>query len=127
MQILSGNDNFFIQVVKGVITALVITLLGVLIFAFVLSVTSLSNQVIKPVNQFIKLLAVFFGCFLSVKDGKGFAKGGLIGLLSSILSVLIFGLIAGSFTSFLGVLIDVAFGFLMGGISGIISASVRKY
>ncbi len=127
MQILSGNDNFFIQVVKGVITALVITLLGVLIFAFVLSVTSLSNQVIKPVNQFIKLLAVFFGCFLSVKEGKGFVKGGLIGLLSSILSILIFGLIAGSFTSFLGVLIDVAFGFLMGGISGIISASVRKY
>ena len=77
MQILSGNDNFFIQVVKGVITALVITLLGVLIFAFVLSVTSLSNQVIKPVNQFIKLLAVFFGCFLSVKEGKGFAKVGL--------------------------------------------------
>ena len=51
------------QIVRGVVTAVLITLVGVLVFAFVLSVTDLSDSVIKPVNQFIKLLSVFLVVF----------------------------------------------------------------
>ena len=113
------------QVVRGVIIAILITLLGVLLFAFLLSVTNLSDKVIKPVNQFIKLLSVFFACFLTIKEDKGFIKGGVIGIISSVLCLLIFALISGVF-NFFTCLIDVICAFIMGGLSGVITVNVRK-
>ena len=113
------------QIFRGVVTAVLITLVGVLVFAFVLSVTDLSDSVIKPVNQFIKLLSVFFGCFLSVGRERGLIKGGLIGLLSAVFSVLLFALISGSSISWITVLIDSLFGTAMGCVSGVITSIIK--
>ncbi|MBE5742798.1 MAG: TIGR04086 family membrane protein [Clostridiales bacterium] len=115
----------FSQVLRGVVTAILITLISVLLFSLVLSLTNLNENVIKPVNQFIKLLSVFFGCFISVRGEKGFIKGGLIGLISSILTVLLFSLLSGGINWF-GVIIDIVCAFLMGAISGAISVNVRR-
>ena len=120
----SIKESFFSQVVRGVVTAILITLIGVLVFSFVLSVTNLSDGIIKPVNQFIKLLSVFFGCFLSVRGEKGFLKGGLIGLISTLLTVLIFALLTGGI-NFLSIIIDVICAIIMGAISGAIKVNVK--
>ena len=120
----SIKESFFSQVVRGVVTAILITLIGVLVFSFVLSVTNLSDGIIKPVNQFIKLLSVFFGCFLSVRGEKGFLKGGLIGLISTLLTVLIFALLTGGI-NFLSIIIDVICAIIMGAISGAITVNVK--
>ena len=90
MEKIIGRGSFLGQIVRGVVTALLTTLVSVLVFAFILSVTNLSDGVIKPINQIIKVVSVFLGCFLWVREDKGFVKGGLIGLISAILTLLIF-------------------------------------
>lgn len=121
------TKNNFSQVLRGVISAMLITLIGVLLFAFILNFTNLSDGVIRPINQIIKLLAIFFGCFFSVKDDGGFFKGGLIGLLSTLFTFLLFGLISGGLSFGIGLLIDLVFGFLMGAISGVITLRIRRF
>ncbi|MBR2337414.1 MAG: TIGR04086 family membrane protein [Clostridia bacterium] len=126
MRIINSENGFLMQILKGVITALIITLISVLIFAFILNVCNLSDKVIKPVNQFIKLISILLSCFVSVKRERFLLKGGLIGFLSAILSALLFALIAGAVTSWLTVFIDVAFGLLMGALSGLIVGKIAN-
>ncbi len=118
--------NVYKQVLRGVITAVLITLACVLIFALLLDVTGMSESVIRPVNQFIKVLSVFAGTVLFVKGEKGWLKGLLIGLISSLLSSLLFGLISGGASFGLSMLIDVLFGAAMGVISGVISVNLPR-
>ena len=118
--------KFASQVIRGVVTSILATLIGVLIFAFILSVTNLGDGIIKPINQIIKLIAVFLGCFLSVKGEKGFLKGGLIGLLSTLITIVLFAILSGGIASVLVVLIDCVCGLIMGALSGAISVNVKK-
>ena len=115
------------QIFKGVVIGILITLVSVLIFAFILSVANLSDKVIKPTNQFIKTLSVLFAVLLSVREGKFLIKGGLIGLLTAFFTVLLFTLIAGSNITFLAIVIDLAFGFLTGLISGALISKILKW
>lgn len=126
MEKIIGRGSFLGQIVRGVVTALLTTLVSVLVFAFILSVTNLSDGVIKPINQIIKVVSVFLGCFLSVREDKGFVKGGLIGLISAILTLLIFSLLAGGVNSWGSAIIDLICGFIMGGLSGVISVNLPR-
>ncbi len=120
------NGGFLKQVVTAVVLAIGITLASVLVFAFILRVTPISEGVIKPVNQGIKLLSIFVACMISVRGEKGFLKGCLSGALATLLSILIFGLISGGAPSFIGFLIDFICGAVMGGLSGAISVNFRR-
>ena len=95
-----------------------------LVFALVLSLTDLGDGVIRPVNQFIKLAAVFCGVVISVKGEKGFLKGLAIGLAATVLSFLVFGLIGGGLSFGWAILIDLVCGAVMGGLSGAISVNL---
>ena len=119
------GQGFLGQFIKGVITAVAVTLIAVLAFALVLSLTNLSDGIIKPVNQFIKLASVFCGAAVAVKDDKGFPKGAAIGAASSVLTFLVFGLIGGGLSFGAGLFIDIACAAVMGGLSGAI-AIIRK-
>ena len=116
------DKGFAYQIFKGVVTSVLVTLVGVLLFALILSFVDLSEAVVRPVNQFIKLSAVFLGCFLNVKDEGIIIKGGLIGFLSTVFCFLLFCLIAGGFSSWVGFLIDLLFGVVMGVISSLITS-----
>lgn len=124
------KDNFFDrfagQIIKGVIVGVAITLAGTLIFALLISIASISDAAIKPINQFVKLLAIFGGCALSVKGEKGYLKGAIIGGLITVASYLLFGLIAGALSSFVSLIIDLACGIIMGLISGAISVNIPR-
>lgn len=120
----TGYDGFVAQILKGVITALCITLVSVLCFALILNLTSLGDGVIKPVNRFIKLAAVFCGACVTVKGGKGFLKGSIIGLSATVLSFLIFALIGGGFDFGWNIFIDVICGTISGGLSGAVAVNL---
>lgn len=123
MEKLNG-ETFLGQFIKGVITTVAITLVCVLVFALVLSLTDLGDGVIRPVNQFIKLAAVFCGVVISVKGEKGFLKGLAVGLAATVLSFLVFGLIGGGLSFGWAILIDLVCGAVMGGLSGAISVNL---
>ena len=105
--------------------AVISALALILIFALVISLASLPESAVKPVNQFIKVISVFFGCILAVRGGMGWIKGVLRGLLFTAVIYLVFGLIGNEF-KFAPFLIDLIFCAVAGLISGIISVSVKR-
>ena len=110
---------------RGVSLAIIICLAAVLIFALVIQFTGLPESVIMPVNQFIKVLAIFIGCFFSLRGSKGWLKGGLVGLIAGGLTFLLFALLGG-FPSGLRILWDLLFCVGVGILSGIISVNLKK-
>ena len=121
-----SSTKFIPSVLKGAFTALITTLIAVLIFACIINATSLSSGVIKAVNQFIKALSVFLGCMFCVKEDRGLIKGLFIGALFSLLTVLVFALITGGFNQTQSVIIDLVFLTVVGAICGIITVNIKK-
>ena len=114
------------MVVSGILKGMIFSLIAVLVFSFIVQLFSLGDNVIHVVDQFIKSLAVFIGCFFSLKGRGGWLKGLLTGLFVFVLTYLIFGLIAGAKVFTWSFLIDAVFGAVIGLISGIIAVNVRK-
>lgn len=123
---LKDNKGFILSVISGTFIAVISTLIGVLIFAGVIKISDLSYGVIKPVNQFIKVLSVFLGCFFGIKGNKGLIKGILIGVLSTFLTYVIISIMGKETLFSLAFLIDIIFSVIIGGIVGIIVVNIRR-
>lgn len=118
---LSGNKSFG-TILKGAIYALIISLLGILLFAFIIKLTSLSDNLIKPINQIIKVVSIMFGCFFAFKKNneKTLIKGLFIGILYTVLAFLLFSALNGSFNFSKTIFVDILFGGVVGIISSIV-------
>ena len=117
-----------ISVAKGVMVAVCISLVLVLLFAFLLKFTNIPESTIKPVNQVIKGLSILIGVFVGLKRKKelGLVSGLLIGLIYTIAAFLVFSCLGGVFAFDLTLLTDLLFGAVMGAICGIICVNLKK-
>ncbi|MBR2968837.1 MAG: TIGR04086 family membrane protein [Clostridia bacterium] len=113
-------------VLKGVLIGVSICLAGVLVFAFVLKFTSLSQFWIKTVNQIIKLIAVTVACITSVRGKRGFLKGAVVGFGVVFVTFFLFGLISGGLSFGWGTLLEAVYGILIGLIGGILAVNLKK-
>lgn len=122
------NNNSILAVLKGSIIALVISLLSILAFAFIIKLTGLNDNLIKPINQVIKVLSIFIGCLLAFKkDGeKTLIKGGIIGVLYIILAFVLFSILNGGFDFSAGIFLDILFGLIVGVICAVVCNLFRK-
>ena len=125
---MSENNKlqFLFSIIKAVATAIIITLFAVLIFGVIAKFATINFKIIKVINQFIKVLSVFLGCFMFVRENKGLVKGLIVGLSFSLIIYLIFALIGKELSFKLSFLIDIAFCLVMGAISGVIAVNVKK-
>ena len=121
-----SRGNFISGIIKGTATAVIVTLVGVLIFAAIVKFALLSASVIKAVNQFIKILSIFLGCFLFIRGKQGLIKGVLIGVLSTVITYLLFGLFGGEVAFNYHFFLDLLFGLILGAIFGIIAVNVKS-
>lgn len=123
-----ANRSYAISVAKGVLVAVCISLVLVLLFAFLLKFTNIPESTIKPVNQVIKGLSILIGVFIGLKKSKelGLVSGLLIGLVYTIVAFLIFSCLGGVFAFDLTFLTDILFGAVMGAICGIICVNLKK-
>lgn len=115
---------FFASIIKAVTIAVVAALTGILVFAFIIKIATLPSAAVKAVNQFIKAISVFCGCFFALKESNGLARGATVGVLFTVIIYLIFTLISGEF-SIAEFWADAAFGLIVGAISGILSVNVK--
>lgn len=122
------EQSIFLSIVKGSLIALCVSLVGILIFAFCLKFTSLSDKLITPINQVIKGISIFFGVFLGLRKrkDKGLVGGLMIGLIYTIVAFLVFSLLSSSMIFDMTFVYDMIFGTLIGGICGIITINVKK-
>lgn len=122
------KNNLLLSILKGSLIALCVSLAGILIFAFLLKFTNISDSVIKPVNQVIKGLSVLLGVFIGLKKEKdmGLVSGLLIGIVYTMVAFLTFSILDGNFAFDRTLLNDVIFGGIMGAICGIICVNIKK-
>ena len=122
------KTGFMLSVLKGSLISLCVSLVGILIFAFFLRFTSLSDKFILPINEVIKGISVFLGTFLGFKHEKkmGLLGGLLIGLFYTILAFLAFSLLNQSFVFDKTFATDLAFNSIIGAICGIICVNIKK-
>lgn len=115
------------NVLKGSIIAVSISLILILLFAVLIKFLNIPDVAITPVNQIIKIISVFFGCFLSLKKypQKGLITGASIGIIYTILAFLIFSLLGGTFSFNLSLIIDMLFALIIGGLCGIFSVNKK--
>lgn len=119
------SKTFLTSVLKATALSLICSLSGILIFALIVKIATLSGGTIKTVNQFIKVMAVFIGCFFSVKGKLGIVKGAVSGAFCTLLLYAVFALMSGSSVFSVEMLADLAFMAVVGGISGVIAVNVR--
>lgn len=107
---------------KGVLCAVVVTLLFILGFALLVQLTGISNNVIAPVMQVVKVICIFVAVAIAIKPAKskGWLYGALVGLLYMVLTFLIFAMIDGKFTVGISALSDLLFQVLVGMVSAVI-------
>ncbi len=124
----SDKNGLLGCVLKGVLVGLCVALVGILLFAFVLRFTNISDKIISPVNQVIKGVSIFFGVFIGMKKHKanGLLSGFLIGLLFTVVAFLVFSLLDGAFVFDRTFLNDIIFGSIIGSICGIICVNLKK-
>lgn len=115
-------------ITKGTLIALCTSLVLVLVFAFILKFTNISDSVINPINQVIKGVSIFLGVFIGLKKCKelGLVSGLLIGFIYTLLAFVVFSLLSGSFVFDITLLTDSVFGAVIGAICGIISVNIKK-
>ena len=115
-------------IAKGTLIALCVSLILVLIFAFLLKFTNIPDTVISPINQIIKGVSIFLGVFIGLKKSKelGLVSGLLIGFIYTFLSFLVFSILAGNFSFDVTLLTDIVFGAIIGAICGIICVNIKK-
>ncbi len=124
----SGGNKILMSILKGSLIALCFTMLGILIFAFILKFTNIPESVIAPVNQVIKGVSVFMGVFIGLKKSKemGLVSGLMIGLIYTLVAFTVFSALDGGFCFDKRLLNDTLFGSVMGAICGIICVNIKK-
>lgn len=116
-----------IDIIRSILYAIVITLLLILVFALIVKMAELTDDIIKPVNQVIKVISIFLGLLMGIKKReKGLIKGFACGLIFTVLSILLFSLLSKEVIFSSANLIEIIVGALLGSISGVIVLTIKK-
>ena len=113
------------EIGKGVCVAAVVTLAAVLVFALLIKLFSIGSSVIMPVNQLIKMAAIFTGCFVCLRPGRALAKGAICGVAVILATYFLFAIVAGEISFGWKNALAWLFGGVVGAISGIVCAAVK--
>lgn len=122
----SFSDSSAFGIVKSVLVSVIFSFVAALVFSFALRFCALSDKIIRPVNIAIRTAAIFVGCMSALRGERGWLKGGASGVFTTMLTRLLFCAIAGDFSVSAALLIDLAFGFIAGAISGIVAVNVKR-
>ncbi len=119
------SKDFFVSVLKAAALSLIFGLCGILIFALIVKFAAPKESVIKTVNQFIKVISVFLGCFFALKGKAGIVKGGIAGALFTLILYAVFAIMSGLSLFSLEMLIDIGLTAIVGAISGVIAVNMK--
>ena len=123
-----NKKDTFLQIVKGSMVALCISMVFILAFALVLRFFNINQSFIMPINQVIKIISILIGVFSALKKNKsnGLLKGFLIGLTYSVLAYVVFCLLSLSFSFSLTLMLDIICCSLLGAICGVFAVNIGK-
>lgn len=122
-----NNRGLLSDVIRSVLFAVLITLALILLFALIVKFAELTEDVIRPVNQVIKILSIFAGLMFGIKiKEKGLSKGFLSGLLFTALSIALFSFLSLEPLFNTGNLIEMLAGCIIGTVCGGMVLLIKK-
>lgn len=118
-------SEFMKNALKGTLISMIFTIAVILLFALIIKETGLSDNVIGPVNQVIKIAGIVAASYFAIKGliEKQWLCGGITGIMYMLLSYLIFSLIEGMFGNVALLFSDLLMGMLIGLVFAIIAAN----
>ena len=116
-----------VSIVRGVVTAVAVTVLGVVVFALLIRWMSFTDTVISVFNQALKLASIFVGARACVGHGgaNGVFKGATVGLLYMMLGIIAYAFLSGLSLVPSAYLADIGMGVAAGGLCGMIMANMK--
>lgn len=118
------ENNTISRIVKGIGISLAITIISLIIFAIILTYTSVGENVIKPVTMLITAISILIGS--SIENTKikknGLMNGAIIGLFYTLVIYIMSSILNWKFSinaqSIIMAIIGIVFG-ILGGIIGV--------
>ncbi len=118
------ENNTISRIVKGIGISLAITIISLIIFAIILTYTSVGENVIKPVTMLITAISILIGS--SIENTKikknGLMNGAIIGLFYTLVIYIMSSILNWEFSinaqSIIMAIIGIVFG-ILGGIIGV--------
>ena len=109
-------------VLRGVLVAAAVTVLGVVLFALLLNWWDVSDRAITAINQVVKFVSILAGVTSALRAGeKGSAmRGACVGVLYMALGIACYCLLMGQSPKLTGYLADLGMGIAAGGLFGMI-------
>ena len=122
------KQKVWLNILKGSLVALSVSLVGILIFAFFIKYVAVPTEAIKPVNQVIKGISLLVGTLVALKkvNQMGLINGLLIGLCYTVIAFLVFSILDGNFEFNKTLVNDLLFGGIIGGICGVIAVNLKR-
>lgn len=122
------NLSSIINILKASLIGVVVSILLVLLFAFVLKFVDLNSNTISLVDQIIKILSILVAVIiLNRLNSEGLLiKGLLTGAVYSILTFIVFSILNGGVNFSIAIFTDVIFSALVGGVVAILLNMLRK-
>lgn len=109
-------------VLKGVLVAASITVIGVAAFALILNWWNASDRAITAINQVVKFVSILAGVTSAMGAGEsgGPMRGACVGVLYMALGILCYCLLIGQSPQLTAYLADLGMGLAAGGLFGMI-------
>ena len=122
------NLTSIATILKASLIGVVISILLVLLFAFVLKFVDLNSTTISLVDQIIKVISIVVAVIMLNKasDEGLLLKSIFTGALYSIITFIVFSILNGGINLGLGMFTDIAFSALVGGVSAILLNIIKK-
>ena len=122
------NLSTITNILKAGLIGVVVSILLVLLFAFVLKFVDLNSATISLIDQIIKVISVLIAVVMlnRANDDGLLLKGILTGAVYSIITFIVFSILNGGVNVGLGVFTDIAFSALVGGVCAILLNLSKK-
>lgn len=126
-KIIDNSNNAGMTIFKGVLIAVILTLVSVFIYSVVLTYTNISESTVFPVILLITALSILISSSIStIKIKKnGIINGGAIGLIYILLLYLISSITTTGFTLTLSSIAVISASIIAGMLGGIVGVNIK--
>lgn len=123
---LKPNLNSLPVIGKGVVVALIISLVVFIFSSAIINYTPVSETIVPYLAYVTSIISIFAGAFYVIKklSFKGLLNGGLTGVFYVLILLILGRFVIGEFPVFSSFLIKVFLGFVFGAVSGIIGRNM---
>lgn len=116
------GDHVAAAVLRGVLIAACVTVIGVALFALLLNWWDASDRAITAINQVVKFVSILAGVTTAMRAGErgGALRGACVGFLYMALGIVCYCLLIGQSPNLTAYLADLGMGVAAGGLFGMI-------